>query len=103
VRVMERAQTVLVVRNTAVDFYARLWCVWELFAAERQGFLRKPGGFMVAGSNQGFESHAEVDAARCEASLPEDRQWLLSAIGARDGLRAEVGAVATRVRSLYYR
>jgi len=100
---MRRAQTVLVVRNTQVDLYTRLWCIWEMYLAERLGFRARHGGFLVAGSNRVFASEDEVDIMRCDTSELEDQQWILAAVEAQDGGPAEVARVVTQIRRLYYR
>lgn len=100
---MKRAQSVLVVRSETVDLYTRLWCVWELFLAERLGFRKRRSTFVVAGSNRVFASEEEVDLDKCCTSEPDDRHWILDAINSKAGLRGEVVSSATQVRRVYYR
>lgn len=97
--VIERVEMFLLVRNKRVDVYSRLWCVWEIFLADRLGFRDKPNGILVAGSNAGFQSSEPVHISECEASEPEDRAWLIEGLGLQ---ALEACRVATEVRGLYY-
>merc|ERR1712087_599261 len=100
---MERAKTLLVVRNKEVDLFTRLWCVWELFLAERLGFRKKRATFLVTGSNQGLASEDEVDLANCSTHEPDDCAWILEAINRKQELRNDVVRCSTEVRRMYYR
>ncbi|OLP90861.1 RCC1 and BTB domain-containing protein 2 [Symbiodinium microadriaticum] len=74
---LQRAKTVLLVRNRRCDVYKRLWCVFELYIASGLGFLSRPGGLLVHGANHPATERT-VRISGCETTLPEDKEWLLS-------------------------
>jgi len=102
-RAMHRAGSMLFVRSELVDPYTRLWCVWELFLAVQLGFPDRPGAFLVAGSNRGFESSEPVELEACSTSHPEDRERLLKSMTRSGALLKDVEKVASNIRKLYYR
>jgi len=74
------ADRYLVVRNQAVDIFTRIWCCWELYCADKYGFLDQgKGKFLITGPSC-FPETALDDVAKAEASDAEDKRLILNAI-----------------------
>jgi len=99
---LQRAKTVLLVRNLRCDVYKRLWCVFELYIASGLGFLSRPGGLLVHGANHPATERT-VHISGCETSLPEDKEWLLSYFDLQPGSMEQAERVASHVHKTYYR
>jgi len=77
---LKRAERYLVVRNRAVDIFARIWCCWELYCADKYGLLEQgKGKFLITGPCC-FPCTASEDVAKAEATDPEDKRVILFAI-----------------------
>lgn len=83
-RALSKAQKLLIVRNSAVDLYQRIWCCWELYLAYEQGMLHMPGAVMVVGPASHPSSEQEgVDIRDARASNPEDKESILNHVLAK--------------------
>eukprot|EP00931_Biecheleriopsis_adriatica_P118658 TRINITY_DN94007_c0_g1_i1.p1 TRINITY_DN94007_c0_g1~~TRINITY_DN94007_c0_g1_i1.p1 ORF type:complete len:409 (-),score=62.25 TRINITY_DN94007_c0_g1_i1:544-1608(-) len=98
-KALAQAQKLLVVRNSAVDLYQRIWCCWELFLAYEQGMLHRPGAVMVVGpvSSPSFEQPA-VDIRNAEASNPDDKKSILKHVLGKKNSYHEINAKLTEVK-----
>lgn len=98
VRALRHAREILVVRNSRVDIYTRLWCVCEVLFAHEFGLV--PGRVKVVGSNAFATSPASCLDAQC--GDPRDRVRILHAliggVAANPERVSEIDAVIQRFR-----
>jgi len=95
-KALRAAQTILVVRNTAVDIYSRIWPIWEIYLAYKMGFFKKHGGFMIAGS-VAF-SDGVVDILKADAADLNDKATICKTI-LNEGQYDEVNRIITEIRA----
>lgn len=98
-KALSKAQKLLIVRNSVVDLYQRIWCCWELFLAYEQGMLHKPGAVMVVGpvTPPSVEQPA-VDIRNAQASNPHDKENILNHVLVKQKCFNEINAKLTEVK-----
>mmetsp|Transcript_4363 Transcript_4363/g.10536 ORF Transcript_4363/g.10536 Transcript_4363/m.10536 type:complete len:514 (+) Transcript_4363:59-1600(+) len=77
-KALAKADKLLIVRNSAVNLYDRIWCCWEFYMAVQLGFCTRPGAVLVSGPNV-FQEKC-IDIACAKASSFEDKQKILAHI-----------------------
>jgi len=98
--VMARVQTIVVALDNEINYFNRVWCVWELFVAEMHGIRRKRNGLYVVGSDRPANKDI-IDLMKCEADEPADKQWILMAMQ-KDGLSNDaVAHPASEIKRIY--
>eukprot|EP00931_Biecheleriopsis_adriatica_P061501 TRINITY_DN3697_c0_g1_i3.p1 TRINITY_DN3697_c0_g1~~TRINITY_DN3697_c0_g1_i3.p1 ORF type:complete len:467 (+),score=73.26 TRINITY_DN3697_c0_g1_i3:38-1402(+) len=100
-RALARAEKLLIIRNTTVDIYTRIWCCWELFIAHQQGLIQKPGAVMVCGPSCPTLSWLEsdvVDVEHAQASNAEDKRCILEHIRKQGAGYEEINAVLAKIK-----
>ncbi|CAL1159649.1 unnamed protein product [Cladocopium goreaui] len=101
VEAIQRASTVLLVRNPRSDVYKRLWCVFELFIASNLGFLDR-GALRVHGANVPGTSRT-VELRNCSTSTEQDKEWIFSYFQEHPGSWEEAEKVASHVHTTFFR
>ena len=101
VEALQRANTVLLVRNPRSDVYKRLWCVFELLMAKNLGFLDR-GALRVHGANVPATCRT-VELRNCSASSEEDKEWIYSYFRENPGSLEQAERVASHVHSTFFR
>merc|ERR1712226_1822951 len=95
-RALRRADKLMIVRNTEVDLYTRIWCVWELYIAKTID-LAEPGKLLVAGPNA-FADSAQRSVEDAQASEETDKIRICTKIRSVVGMMDEVNAMVDEIR-----
>ena len=73
VRALSKAQMFVIVRNSAVDLYSRIWCICELLHGKKMGLV--PSKAFVTGPDE--FSDLTTSCLDAKASNPKDRDKIL--------------------------
>lgn len=73
VRALAKAKTFVIVRNSAIDLYSRIWCICELLHGKKLGLV--PGKAFVTGPDDFSDNTTSCLDAK--ASNPKDRDKIL--------------------------
>jgi len=75
-KALAEADKILIVRNSTVNLYDRIWCCWELYIAHRLQLTDKPGGVIVTGPRSS-DSAIKIDIASARSFSMEDKRMIL--------------------------
>eukprot|EP00931_Biecheleriopsis_adriatica_P061499 TRINITY_DN3697_c0_g1_i1.p1 TRINITY_DN3697_c0_g1~~TRINITY_DN3697_c0_g1_i1.p1 ORF type:complete len:490 (+),score=78.36 TRINITY_DN3697_c0_g1_i1:48-1472(+) len=96
-RALAKAKKLLIVRNTTLDIYSRIWCCWELFIAHKQGLIQKPGAVMICGPSCRSQSRS-VDIENAHASNAEDKRCILDHIRKQEAGYERINTVLATIK-----
>lgn len=99
VRALRQAKEFLVIRNSTVDLYSRIWCVCELVFATEFGLV--PANTKVVGPDKFGESTASVKDAKafCQSDRKRILQYLLEVNGNYELIDGIVSSFQTHMLS----
>ena len=94
---LKRANRYLVVRNDAVDVFARIWCCWELYCAAQGGFLQSDK-YIVTGPSR-FPNPENWDIGKADASNLEDKHLIMLAVASNQEIYHTIIEKAVLIRN----
>ncbi|CAE7198192.1 unnamed protein product, partial [Symbiodinium microadriaticum] len=94
---LKRANRYLVVRNDAVDVFARIWCCWELYCAAQGGFLQSDK-YIVTGPSR-FPNPENWDIGKADASNLEDKRLIMLAVASNQEIYHTIIEKAVLIRN----
>ena len=94
---LQRANRYLVVRNDAVDVFARIWCCWELYCAAQGGFLQSDR-YIVTGPSR-FPNPENWDIGKADATNLEDKRLIMLAVASNQEIYHTIIEKAVLIRN----